>query len=255
MLWNASSLNGYTIEASDGRVGIVHDLLFDDIDWIIRWLVVNTGDDVDHQVLLPFSALGIPDASLRQFPVNLTIEQVRNSPDVETDLPVSRQIEEALYNFYGWAPYWRNSGSPLSNSAVKPFAIPLQILEQNPSAGDGTVAALAVGDPNLRSIAVVTQYNIHAIDGNIGHIDDFLVQDDNWTIRYIIVDTKNWWPGEKVLISPRAMREINWEEKTFHLNVNRRTVKDSPIYESTRTADGAHNEQFLKYFGINWVEK
>jgi hypothetical protein len=99
MLWSASSLNGYTIEASDGRVGIVHDLLFDDIDWIIRWLVVNTGDDVDHKVLLPFSALGIPDASLRQFPVNLTIEQVRNSPDVETDLPVSRQIEEALYNF------------------------------------------------------------------------------------------------------------------------------------------------------------
>jgi len=114
---------------------------------------------------------------------------------------------------------------------------------------------IAVGDPNLRSIAVVTRYNIHAIDGSIGHIDDFLVQDDNWTIRYIIVDTKNWLPGEKVLISPRAMREIDWETKTFHLNVNRRTVKDSPIYESTRTADGAHDEQFLKYFGINWVEK
>jgi hypothetical protein len=255
MLWNASSLNGYTIEASDGRVGTVHDLLFDDLDWIIRWLVVSTGDDVGHKVLLPVSALGIPDASLRQFPVNLTVQQVRNSPDVETDLPVSRQIEEALYHFYGWAPYWQNSGTLISNSIVKPLFIPLQMLEPNPTDRDRAGAAPPDGDPNLRSIAVVTKYNIHAVDGNIGHIDDFLVQDDNWIIRYIIVDTKNWWPGEKVLISPRAMREINWEEKTFHLNVNRRKVKDSPTYDPTCTADGAYDEQFLKYFGINWVKK
>ncbi len=256
MLWNASSLIGFTIEASDGRIGAVHDLLFDDIDWIIRWLVVDTGDNaVEHKVLLPVSALGTPDASLRQFPVNLTTQQVRDSPDVEMDLPVSRQIEEALYNFYGWAPYWQQCGSLISNSIIKPFVIPLQVSEQDSTDLENTSAALPDGDPNLRSVAVVMQYNIHATDGNIGHIDDFLVQDDNWIIRYIVVDTQNWWPGEKVLISPRAMREINWEEKIFHLNVNRRKVKDSPLYDPSSTADGAYDEEFLKYFGINWVEK
>lgn len=256
MLWNASLLIGFTIEASDGRIGTVHDVLFDDIDWIIRWLVVDTGGDAaEHKVLLPISALGTPDASSRQFPVNLTMQQVRDSPDVEMDLPVSRQIEEALYNFYGWAPYWRNSGSLISNSVVKPIAIPLQIFEPNLTGLDTASAALPAGDPNLRSVAGVTQYNIHATDGNIGHIDDFLVQDENWIIRYIIVDTGNWWPGERVLISPGAMREINWEEKTFYLNVDRQRVKDSPLYESSSTADGAYDEKFLKYFGINWVEK
>ncbi len=81
------------------------------------------------------------------------------------------------------------------------------------------------------------------------------MQDADWIIRYIIVDTKNWWPGEKVLISPGAMRELNWEEKTFHLNVNRRKVKDSPLYDPSTTADGTYNEEFLKYFGIDRVEK
>ena len=256
MLWNASSLIGFTIEANDGQIGTVQDLLFDDIDWVVRWLVVDTGDTAaEHKVLLPVSALGIPNASLHKFPVNLTMQQVHNSPDVELDLPVSRQIEEALYHFYGWAPYWRNSDTLLSNSIVKPLVIPLQSLEPNPTARDGAGAVLPESDPNLRSIAVVTQYNIHATDGNIGHIDDFLVQDDNWTIRYVIVDTRNWWPGEKVLVSPRAMREINWEEKTFHLTVDRRMVKDSPVYDPSSTADGAYDEKFLKYFGVNWVEK
>jgi hypothetical protein len=185
-LWNASSLIGFTIEASDGRIGVAHDFLFDDIDWIIRWLVVDTGGNAaEHRVLLPVSALGTPDASLRQFPVNLTMHQVHNSPDVETDLSVSRQIEEALYNFYGWAPYWRNSGSLISNSIVKRFVIPLQVSEKNSTDLDNASTALPDGNSNHCSIAAVTQYNIHATDGNIGDTDDFLVQDDNWIIRYI----------------------------------------------------------------------
>lgn len=249
ILWNASLVNGYTIEASGGRVGTVQDLLFVDLNWVIRWLVVNPGDNTDHKILLPVSTLGVPDVSLRQFPVNLTPQQVRNSPDVETDFPVSRQIEEALYDFYGWASYWRNSGSLLSNSVVKPFVIPLQILEQTPA------AALSGGDPNLRSVAVVAQYNIHALDGNIGHIDDFFVLDENWFICYIIVDTKNWRPGEKVSVSPDAMQEINWEEKTFYLSINRRKMKDSPLYDPVSTEDGAYDDAFLKYFGINRIKK
>lgn len=256
MLWNASSLIGFAIEANDGQIGTVHDLLFDDIDWVIRWLIVNTGDaNAEHKVLLPVSALGVPDASLRQFPVNLTMQQVHDSPDVEMDLPVSRSMEESLYDFYGWAPYWRDSGLLISNSIAMPFVVPLQVSVQNSTDLSNASVAPPDRDPNLRSVAIVKQYNIHATDGNIGHIDDFLVQNDNWIIRYIVVDTKNWWPGERVLISPHAMREIRWDEKTFYLNVDRRKVKDSPLYDPCSTVDGAYDEHFLKYFGINWVEK
>jgi hypothetical protein len=94
MLWDASALDGYAIEASDGRIGSVSDFLFEDTSWIVRWLVADTGNWLsDRKVLLPLSALGKPDPSLRQFPVELTMQQVKDSPDFDTDRPVSRQHE------------------------------------------------------------------------------------------------------------------------------------------------------------------
>ena len=108
MLWDASAINGYAVEASDGRIGTVSDLLFNDAGWVIRWLVVDTGHWLPgRKVLLPLSALGQPDRSQRHFPVKLTMQQVKDSPDVDTDQPVSRQLEDHVYNFYGLNPYWR----------------------------------------------------------------------------------------------------------------------------------------------------
>ena len=115
MLWDASAINGYAIEASDGLLGTVSDLLFEDVGWAIRWLVVDTGNWLPgRRVLLPLSVLGQPDRALRHFPVKLTMQQVKDSPDVDTDQPVSRQIEAHVYNYYGWDPYWGSSLSPMS---------------------------------------------------------------------------------------------------------------------------------------------
>jgi len=102
MLWTASSLNGYDIEATDGQIGTVSDLLFEDRGWIVRWLVVETGTWLSgHKVLLPLAALGEPDAARHHFPVALTMRQVKDSPTLDVDQPVSRQAEAQLYNFYG----------------------------------------------------------------------------------------------------------------------------------------------------------
>ena len=230
MLWDASAINGYAIEASDGRLGTVSDLLFEDVGWVVRWLVVDTGNWLPgRKVLLPLSALGHPDRALRQFPVKLTMQQVKDSPDVDTDQPVSRQIEAHVYNYYGWNPYWGGSLLPMSNAMATPFVAPPYELGGRPR--DDLARADAQpneGDPHLRSIAAVTGYHIHATDGEIGHVEDFLVDDAGWSIRYIKVDTRNWWPGERVLISPRSVREIDWADKLMHLDVSRQTVKDSP---------------------------
>jgi hypothetical protein len=174
MLWDASAINGYDIEASDGRLGTVSDLLFDDVGWAIRWLVVDTGNwPPGRKVLLPPSALKQSDRTLRHFSVKLTMQQVKDSTDVDTD------------------------------------------------------------QPDLRSIATVTGYHIHATDGEIGHVDDFLVDDASWTIRYVAVDTKNWRPGKKVLISLRSAREIDSPKRLIHLIVNRQKVKDGPPYDAS----------------------
>src|SRR5450432_3052929 len=107
MLWNASSLKGYAIEASDGRLGTVSDFLFDDTSWLVRWLVVDTGKWLSgRKVLLPTLVLGHLDAEREEFAVRLTMQQVKDSPDIDTERSVSRQMESSVYDYYGWRPYW-----------------------------------------------------------------------------------------------------------------------------------------------------
>ncbi len=255
MLWDASAINGYAVEASDGRLGTVSDLLFEDVGWVIRWLVVDTGNWLPgRKVLLPLSALGRPDRVLRRFPVKLTMQQVRDSPDVVTDQPVSRQHEANLYDYYGWDPYWAGGFLPMNDAIAMPLAVPLHLSSSKPRDVGETDAPSSERDPHLRSAAVVTGYHIHATDGEIGHVEDFLVEDAGWSIRYLKVDTRNWWPGERVLIAPSSVREIDWTDSLIHLDVNRQKVKGSPRYDPSITVDGTYEEKFLTYYGIRWVQ-
>jgi len=246
MLWNASAINGYAIEASDGRLGTVSDLLFEDTSWIIRWLVVDSGNWLPgREVLLPLSALGQPDSAQRRFPVKLTMQQVKDSPHIRTDRPVSRQTESHLYDYYGWDPYWSGRYFPRGGGTATPF--PLSGLK--PRGHVRTDAQPDEGDPHLRSAAAVTGYHIVATDGEIGHVEDFLVDDAGWTIRYVAVDTRNWWPGKKVLISPHAVRVIDWADRLMHLGIDRRRIKDSPAYDSSVTIERAYEERLHNYYG------
>jgi hypothetical protein len=250
MLWDASAINGYVIEASDGPLGTVSDLLFDDVGWVIRWLVVDTGKWLPgRRVLLPLSALGQPDPALRQFPVKLTMQQVKGSPDVDTDRPVSRQMEGHVYDYYGWDPYWAGSFYPTGRVIVNPFIAPLDLSTVKTRDSGSAGAQTYEGDRHLRSIATVTGYHIDAVDGEIGHVEDFLVDDAGWGIRYITVDTRNWWPGQRVLISPRSVREIDWAKRLMHLNVDRQKVKDSPVLDSAMTVDRAYEEKHRAHYG------
>jgi hypothetical protein len=250
MLCNASALIGQIVDGTDGAVGTVSDLLFDDANWGVRWLVVDTGAWLPgRKVLLPPVALGHPDSASRHIPVTLTMKRVKDSPDVDTDMPVSRQAEASIYDHYGWAPYWGGGMMAFGRAMATPFVVPLN-MESEPLGLSDKGARSDIGDPHLRSITAVTGYHIHAIDGEIGHAEDFIVDDALWKIRHIVVDTKNWWPGEKVLISPRAVRGIDWSEKLIHLNAKREKIKDSPAYDLATTADGADDALFQTYFGI-----
>jgi hypothetical protein len=250
MLWNASAINGYGIAASDGRLGTISDFLFDDASWLIRWLVVDTGNWLSgRKVLLPPSVLGHPDVAASEFSVRLSMQQVKDSPDFATDRPVSRQIETNVYDYYGWSPYW-GGGLYMGGYGYAGGAMPMP---PDPEFGRRAQAAADSqrddDDPHLRSTEAVTGYRIHASDGEIGHVDDFLVEDADWSIHYLVVDTKNWWAGKKVLISPRSARVISWTDRLVNLDVTRQQVKDSPPYDATTTVDQAYEKRFHGYYG------
>jgi sporulation protein YlmC with PRC-barrel domain len=243
MLFAASALQGYSIEATDGKLGSVSDLLVDDHSWKVRWLVVDTGHWLSgRKVLVHPSAVKSMDIERRVLPVALTKVQVEESPSLSTDEPVSRQMEGSLFNYYGYDPYW---GGSYFGGAMDPSPMPY-------GANAGIAAAqreAELGDPQLRSAAALTGYHMHATDGGIGHLDNLMIDDESWGVRYLVVDTKNWWPGKHVIISPYAIRRIEWSGHQIVLDVSREQVKGSPEWDPAGAIDRLYEKQLHGYYG------
>jgi sporulation protein YlmC with PRC-barrel domain len=255
MLWNASAIKGYAIAASDGRLGSVNDFLFDDTSWMVRWLVVDTGNWLSgRKVLLPPLVMGHPHLTEHEFPVRLTKQQIKDSPDINADQPVSRQMETELYDYYGWYPYWGSGLYMGGYGYMGGFGYMGGALDGPPSPETRRRQQHIADtqrnddDPHLRSIAAVSGYHIHASDGEVGHVEDFLLDDTDWSIHYLVVDTKNWWPGKKVLISPRSARKIDWKSRLVNLDVDRDKVKGSSTYGETTMVDRAYEAHFHSYY-------
>lgn len=248
MLWNASRVIGYAIQATDGEIGAIDDFFVDDSTWAIRWVVVDTGSWLPgRRVLLPPSQLHRPSAPDRNFAVNLTRQQVKDSPDADTDKPVSRQHEERLYAYYAWEPYWLTAGAAPLGGITQPVVPPLYAAGSKPGSGD--VESGDRGDPHLRSVREITGYALHATDGEIGEVHDVLLDTDDWHLRYFVVDTGRWLPGKQVLIAPHWISDISWDEREVRTNLSRDQVKHSPEYDPAKTVDRAYEVGLYSYYG------
>jgi hypothetical protein len=247
MLIVISALDGYVAEASDGPIGTVQDVLFDDRTWTVRWLVVDAGTWLtDRKLLIHPSAIGKPNHDRGRLPLAMTKAQVEASPPIAEHAPVSRQMEWRLYRYYGSDPLWGNSYFGAGG-----LAAPLS--EPGFPGGDAGVAS-ALGehddsDPHLRSAAEVKGYHIHASDGEIGHAENLLVDDAAWSIRYLIVDTQNWWPGRHVLIAPYAVQAVSWSDREIRLGLDRRTVETSPPWDPIAMIDQVYQKTLHKHYG------
>ncbi len=250
MLLVASALEGFEIAATDGSIGIARDFLFDDRTWGLRWLVVDTGGWwSDHEVLLQPSVITRIDYEQRVVFVSLTQAKVRCSPELTQDPPVSRQMETSLYDHYGWDPRWGGDGYFLDGIIPTPVGLNRGIDPEVARVLDGFGDGLEEGDPHLRSAKAVTGAHIHAQDGDIGHIRNFLIDDSAWNIRYLIADTSNWWIGKQVLISPYAVRDIDWPNNKVTVNVTREEVKASPAWDPLAVIDQIYEQRLHHHYG------
>jgi hypothetical protein len=237
MLRSLKSLHGYQIEATDGLVGKVHDFYFHDDNWSIRYLVVDTGHWlVGRKVLLVPAVLGQPDWVRRAFPVSLTRSQVKESPDIDTDKPVSRQQETDLHQHYGWPLYWMEPAPGI----WPPFV-------NGPSPQELAEASHQTkGDPYLRSAREVGHYDVHAGDGQIGEVDDFIVDDAFWVLRYMVVDT-----GErrKVLISPKWLGHVDYGKGEVTVSLTRDSIRRCPEFHPNDLVNREYEERLYDYYG------
>lgn len=246
MFLSIKNLSNYKIEATNGSIGHVHSFLFDDQSWTVRYLVVDTGSWLPgRKVLITPAALGKPDGQIEVFPVELIREQVKNSPDFDTEKPVSRQQEIELYKYYNWIPYWGSAGPLAAYADVAPVA-PTQVEDEQPASAE----AKGKTDPHLRSTKEVIGYKIHAEDGEIGHVEDFIVHEDDWIIRYVVIDTRNWLPGRKVIIPPDWwIKDISWADSEVVVNVKRDAIKNSPEFDPAEPVNREYETRLYDYYG------
>jgi hypothetical protein len=244
MLRNTKELSKYVIGATNGTIGHAEDFYFDDEAWVVRYLVVNTGSWLSgREVLISPIALGPPNAAEQVLPVSITREQVEHSPDIDTRRPVSRQHESRFLSYYGYPYYWGGIGlwgSGLYPGMLLPEATGLATA-RDLDRGDLDADDIDRNDPrhanddvHLRSCKGVTGYHIEAADGDIGHVDGFLVDDQTWAIRFLIVNTSNWWLGHQVLVSPQWVNEVNWELSSVYVTMTRAEVQAAPPYDAAK---------------------
>lgn len=263
MLVSVRDLEDLAIQATDGDIGSVHDFYFDDRSWTIRYLVVDTGSWLPGRRVL-VSPMSVREArwSDRRLSVALTKAQVEGSPDIDTARPISRQHELLFTGYYGLAPYWDGPyrwgavPDPVTPGHAAPAGDPMvaRALEREglenvgPPHLEGRHLRDEHGDADLRSAREVIGHRIEAADGEIGHVEDFLVDDRTWAVRYMVIDTRNWWPGKKVLIAPEWIGEMSWPDARVTVNMTRDQIRNAPEYDPSRPLEPEEERRLLDHY-------
>jgi len=227
---NIDSMLGFSIMAVDGEMGKVRDIYFDDENWIIRYMVVQTGSWLlGRKVLISFASVKKVNFELSNFLVDLSCEQVRNSPDVDTEKPVYRQHEIELHEHYMLPAYWINAPGVTWGIDNYPILEEPENKEEKDKNNDAPEPT--ENNQHLRSVKQIEGYLIHATDGEIGHVKDFIVELDSWIITFLIVDTRNLLAGRKVLLPTKKIQRIEWADAEVYINASRGFIIESPEFD------------------------
>lgn len=226
MLRMTRELRGFKLGARDGEIGHIKDFYFDDQTWTVRYLVADTGNWLPHRKVLisPLAVTGFHQRPHPSVEVNLTRKQIEDSPSIDAHKPVSRQYEAEYFKYYGWPYYWPGPllWGPLAfPGPYYPGAAPEVISAHPDPAGE---------DVHLRNVTEVCGYTIHARDQDFGHVEQFVVDDEDWAIRYLMVDTRHWLPGKRSLVSPQWITAVSWPEAKVYVDLDRAAIQDAPEY-------------------------
>ncbi|HWR54658.1 MAG TPA: PRC-barrel domain-containing protein [Bryobacteraceae bacterium] len=226
MFFSADDLLDCKILARDDELGSVQDVYFDDQDWAARYLVVDTGGWLSgRRVLISPVASGPVDLESHRLPVHLNRAQIEESPPFDTVLPVSRQKEMEMTQYFGWPAYW-GYGAPPGE------AVPMAPVSAARASAGSAMAPESRAEPQLRSMREVTGYRIEAKNGQIGHVEDFLIEQETWKIRYLVVDTGALLPGKKVLLAPLWIDWIRWSERAVRADVGVEQIRSAPAFDN-----------------------
>lgn len=247
MLIKENDLINLSLEAKDGKIGHIKDLLFDDQHWTARFLVVNTGSWLVNRkvVISPIAIKETFNPESKHIPVDLTKEQIEAAPALGDTQPVSRQNEIDYLKHYGWPSYWIGGAS--WGITTFPNSLYNMVGEEVESDESGK-------DKHLRSADEIKGYHILTSDGKVGHVKNFLINTKTWRLRYMVIETGNWLVGKKILLSTNWVQDINWKEKTIKVDVTKAQIEKSPEYDQNSLISEVYEKQLFEFYGklIDW---
>jgi len=243
MLRSIKQIYGDKLGASDGEIGHVKDFYFDDLDWVVRYLVADTGSWMPARlVLISPHAMGQLYQGGKVLLVNLTRQQIEDSPSIDSHKPLSRQYEEEYHRYYGWPFYWRGdalwgmSGFPILSQGSEPFH------GEPPSP---TPRKRNRADAHLRSARAITGYKVEASHELVGHVADFLVDDKTWAINHLVFDASSSLSGGKVLVPPKQVRRISWDDSKVILKLTKEALRRAPRYDDAEAVAHDHDPRIV----------
>ena len=243
MLRTMEDLEDYSIGATDGSIGRVKDFYFDDERWIVRYFVVETGAWLaNRRVLISTMSIHAPNWLNRLLPVSMTRQQIEESPVIDTGRPISRRHETSLSGHYGYPYYWR--------LAVLQDQVPHRPMTPAENARKADASLAEHDDHHLRSCKTVMSSHIRAPDGDVGHVCGFLIDEENWAIRYLIVDTRNWWLGHQVLIAPEWIEGMSWDDHTVSVKLTLTALRNAPPYRAKTQFDRDAETKLHDHYGL-----
>lgn len=239
MLIKVTDLKGYNLRGIDGEVGSVKEFIFDEKFWTVRYLIAKTGTLFTGKKIMisPFLMQSV-DYENEAIDIDLTKDQIKDSPEFDDEKTISKEDEAVYSNFYGTPSY--RGGPYMWGSQAS--------IMRNRENWKNNVRDTDSWNSVLHRTSEVNGADIHASDGDIGHVDDFIIDDDSWTIRYLIIDTKDWLPGKKVLISPDWIECISWNESKVFVNLSRDTIKQAPEYYEDYVISREFEDQLYRHY-------
>ena len=229
------TLYGYKLASLDGDIGHVKDFYFDDENWVVRYLVADTGSWLTGRLVLisPHAFGRFNEVEGKAMIVNLTRKQIEDSPSIDCHLPVSRQHEIDSFNHYGWPAYW--NGGSLWGFGDFPVAPP------PPSEGRAPGRPVRHrAEKHLRSTKVVTGYEVQSTDGPIGRVIGLRVDDTTWEVHTLVVETGHWYSGKEILIATGKVKRISYEDSKVFMSLTKEDIQRAAQDHVARAAVPAH---------------
>ena len=252
MLYRFDQLEGTALHARDGKLGKVEDLYFDDRDWMVRYLVVDTGGwFTSRKVLLSPASVERFDHEAGEIQMDLTKEQIEASPPIGSEETVSRRMEAAIAAHYDWPAYWNLpslvTGGPVLAPSLSSELSTTPELDSEMNTRRARTSRDSQ-DCGLRSADAVKGYDIRAEDGWIGHVVGFVYDSVTWKVRYLIVDTRKILPGKKVLIPPSMIRQVSWDGMDVTVMAKIDEIRTAPAYRESDPITSEDERNIVEHF-------